>query len=273
MIDIGISPVAFAIGSIEIRWYGLMMATGVTVLILWTLWQVRRGARLTSDQVLGAALVGIPSGIVFARLLHIIDYWEYYVSRPGEWIGGSGLTIYGAILGAALGVWIYNRFIKFNYAYTADVVTPGIILAQCLGRVGCLFNGCCYGTEAYGATCSIVYTNPLTLGPLGISVYPTQVYEILFLLFIFVIIMLFRSRFKPDGMQFLFYLTMYSIWRIAIGTLREGTSFLFGLEQAQVIGIIVCIVTIPMMIYLVRKQKTRIADDEATDKTTNESEV
>jgi phosphatidylglycerol:prolipoprotein diacylglycerol transferase len=257
MIEISISPIAFTIGSLEIRWYGLLMAVGVTVLIIWTLIQVKRGAKLTSDQVLGGALVGIPSGIIFARLLHIIDYWEYYASRPGEWIGGSGLSIYGAILGAALGIWIYSRFIKIKYSYLVDVITPGIILAQAIGRIGCLFNGCCYGTEAYDSVFSIVYTNPLTLGPLGIPVYPTQVFEIIFLLFTFIIIMFFRSKFKPDGMQFMFYLTMYSLWRIGIGFLREGTPFLFGLEQAQVIGITVCLITIPMMIYKTYKQKTR----------------
>jgi phosphatidylglycerol:prolipoprotein diacylglycerol transferase len=273
MIEIGISPVAFAIGSIEIRWYGLMMATGVTVLILWTLWQVRRGARLTSDQVLGAALVGIPSGIVFARLLHIIDYWKDYYPPSLTWFGGAGLTIYGAILGAALGVWVYSRFVKFNYANAADVVTPGIILAQCLGRIGCLFNGCCYGNEAKDVFCSIVYTNPLSLGfEYGKPVYPTQVYEIIFLLFTFIIIMLFRSRFKPDGMQFMFYLTLYSLWRIGVGFLRDNRPFLFGLEQAQVIGIIVCVVTIPLMIYQLRKLKTSAAHNETADKTTTESE-
>lgn len=183
MIIININPIAFTIGSMAVRWYGILMALGVMVLIGWTLLQVRRGARLTPDDVLGAALVGIPSGIVFARLLHVIDGQaniNYYFSDPVRIIGGEGLTIYGAILGAALGIWVYSRFTRLNFAYTADIVTPGIILAQAIGRVGCLINGCCYGDYPTSLPWGVVYTQSACFAPLGVPVHPTQAYEILF---------------------------------------------------------------------------------------------
>ncbi len=66
MITIGIDPVAF----LNIRWYGIMIALAILVIALWLLWQVRRGAKLSNDTILMAALVGIPSGIVLSRLLH-----------------------------------------------------------------------------------------------------------------------------------------------------------------------------------------------------------
>jgi len=141
MIEINIDPVAFTIGSIEIRWYGIMIALGILVLVLWTLWQVKKGAKLSYDTVIILAIVGIPSGIIFSRLLHVIDRWEFYSHNPGQIIGGEGLTIYGAILGAVLGTWIYSKFRPFNYGYAADLVAPGIILAQAIGRVGCTING------------------------------------------------------------------------------------------------------------------------------------
>ncbi len=259
---ITINPVLFTLGGLEVRWYGVMMAIGVAVLITWAFQQVKRGADITYDHLMGAAMVGIPSGIVFSRLLHVIDLWSYYSQNPGKIIGGEGLTIYGAILGAALGVWIYSRINKLNFGYIADVITPGIIMGQMLGRVGCTINGCCYGTVSYNNPVAIIYDNPTSFGPLGIPSQPTTVYEIVFLGLLLGVILAFRSKFKPSGVQFFFYLGMYSLWRIGIGVLRAGlTSFIdwhvFGihiaLEQAQFIGIIAAVICFSLIIYRVRK--------------------
>ena len=85
------------------------------------------------------ALVGIPSGIIFARLLHVIDDIVValvhpdladigqvinYLQHPGLIIGGEGLTIYGAVLGAALGVWIYCKIAKIKMGYIFDLLAP-----------------------------------------------------------------------------------------------------------------------------------------------------
>ena len=250
MIEIGIDPVAIAIGSVEIRWYGIMIGLGVLVLVLWAIWQVKKDEFLPLETVITLAIVGIPSGIIFSRLLHVIDRWEFYSHYPGQIIGGEGLTIYGAILGAVLGTWIYSKFRPFNYGYGADLVAPGIILAQAIGRIGCTINGCCYGT-ATSLPWAIGYTHPNSVGFGASGVHPTQVYEIIFLLILFGIIMLLKGRLKPDGSLFLVYLGGYSLWRFGIDFIREGTSFLFGLHQAQVIGIIVIIVAV---IILVRRR-------------------
>jgi len=247
MIEINIDPVAFSIGSVEIRWYGIMIGLGVLVLVLWTLWQVRKDKFLPFETVITLAIVGIPSGVIFARLLHVIDRWEFYSHNPGQIIGGEGLTIYGAILGAILGTWIYSKFRPFNYGYGADLMAPGIILAQAIGRVGCTINGCCYGTPT-SLPWGISYTHPNSVG-FGVSgVHPTQVYEIIFLLLLFGIVMMLKGRLKPDGSLFLVYLGGYSLWRIGIDFIREGTPFLFGLHQAHVIGIIVVVVAILILI-------------------------
>ena len=77
--------------------------------------------------------------------------------------------------------------------------------------------------------------------------YPTQLYEIVFLLIVFGVLLWLRGRFKPEGSLFLIYLGLYSLWRVGIDFMREGTSFLFGLHQAQVIGIIVLLIAIPLL--------------------------
>ncbi len=248
MIEINIDPVAF----LNIRWYGIFIALAIIVIILWLVWQVRRGANLSYETIFTAALVGIPSGIVISRLLHVIDLWDHYSQNPGQIIGGGGLTAYGAVLGAALGIWIYSKFSKLQFGYFADLVAPAVIVAQAVvGRVGCTINGCCYGVKT-SLPWGIVYTHPDSLGPLGIAVHPTQVYELIFGLIVFGMLLKLRGRFKPDGSLFLVYLGLYSAWRIGIDFLREGTPFLFSLHQAQVIAIIVLVITVPLLVLRTR---------------------
>ncbi len=253
LIAISIDPIAF----LTVRWYGIMVALAVLVVVLWMLREVRRGANLSYDTILTAALVGIPSGVIISRLLHIVDRFDFYSQNPGQIFGFEGLTIYGAVLGAALGVWIYSRFSHFRFGYFADLVAPSIILAQAVGRVGCTINGCCYGTET-SLPWGVVYTHPESYAPLGVAIHPTQVYEIIFCLVVFALLLKLRGHFKPDGSLFLIYLGLYSLWRFGVGFLREGTPFLFGLHQAQVIAIIVLAIAIPLLVL-----RTRWVEKEA----------
>ncbi len=263
MITISVNPIV-TIGPVSVRWYGIMVALAVLVIVLWMLREVRRGANLSYDTILTGALVGIPSGIVISKLLHVIDYIVIsklhpelanhiidYTQHPGQILSGGGLTIYGAVLGAALGIWVYSKFSRFQFGYVADLVAPGVILAQAIGRVGCTINGCCYGLET-SLPWGVVYTNPDSFAPLGVAIHPTQVYELIFCLIVFVVLIKLRGRFKPDGSLFFIYLSLYSLWRIGIDFLRAGTPFLFGLHQAQVIGIIVLAITIPLLAYRTR---------------------
>ena len=242
----------------SVRWYGIIVALAILVIVLWMLRAVRKGANLSYDTVFTAALVGIPSGIVISRLLHVVDKWGYYIHNPGQIVGGAGLTIYGAVLGAALAIWIYSRFSKFQFGYFADTIAPAIILAQVIGRVGCTINGCCYGIPT-SLPWGVVYAHPDSVAyaasqalPLGMGLHPTQLYEIIYNLLLFAVLLKLRGRFKPDGSLFLIYLGLYSLWRVGIAFLREGTPFLFGLPQAQVIGIIVLAVCVSLLAYRAR---------------------
>jgi phosphatidylglycerol:prolipoprotein diacylglycerol transferase len=79
------------------------------------------------------------------------------------------------------------------------------------------------------------------------------VYEIIFNLIVFGILLMLRKKLKPDGSLFMVYLALYSVWRIGSDFLREGTDFLFGLHQAQIIGIIVLVICVVLLI--VRKTR------------------
>jgi len=260
MIEIGVDPVALTIGTVSIRWYGIFIALAILWIIAWLAWQLKKGARISYDTIFTAALVGVPSGIIISRLLHVVDNIVVaklhpelagtvidYTQHPGQIIGAEGLTAYGAVLGAALGIWIYVKITKKEIGYFFDLIAPSVVVAQAvIGRIGCTLNGCCYGVET-SLPWGVVYTNPASLAPLGVAVHPTQVYEIIFGLIVFGVLVVLRGRFKPAGSLFLIYLSLYAIWRLGIDFIREGNPFLFGLHQAQVISIIVLAIIVPVL--------------------------
>jgi phosphatidylglycerol:prolipoprotein diacylglycerol transferase len=255
---IGVDPVIFKLGPLTVGWYGLMVALGVVTVVSWLAWENKKTHYLSSDTLFTIALIGIPSGVIFSKILHLIDRWAYYWQNPGRIISGEGLTIWGAVLGAAIGTWIYSRFNrKFNYLIFGDMIAPGIILSQAVGRVGCTLNGCCYGLES-DSSCAIIYTNPNSYGPIGIPVLPTATFEIFFDLVVFGILVALRGRLKPAGSLFAVYFALYAAWRFGIDFIRVGTPFLFELHQAQVIGLVVMLITIPFIIL-----KTRWINKEA----------
>jgi len=253
LIEIPFSGVAISLGEISIRWYGIFVTLGVSALVAWGWRAVRDETEITTENLLTAALVGIPSGIVFARVVHLIDRWEYYGQHLDQVIGGSGLTIWGAVLGASLGVWIYFKASRFPAAGRFfDLIAPGILIAQIIGRIGCTVNGCCYGNIC-DLPWGIIYTHPQSYGPIGIPVHPTQVYEIIYNLIALGILLSLRNKLKPDGSLYLIYLSLYSVWRVGVGFLRDGVPFLFGLHQAQVIAIIVLLICLPLLIWRTRR--------------------
>lgn len=265
MIEISISPIAFTIGSVSVRWYGIMIAIAIAVLVLWMVRQTTRTTKLSYEPVLTGALIALPSGIIVSKLLHVIDNIVIaklhpelalvgsvidYTQHPSQIFSPAGLSIYGAIIGGMIGIWIYSRVSKFPYSHVFDLIVPGVILAQAIGRVGCTLNGCCYGAST-SLPWGVIYTNPESIAyranlP-GMGLHPTQVYEIIFNLIIFGVLMKLRGL-KPDGSLALIYLISYSAWRLGIGFLREGTPFVANLQQAQVLGIIVLAITIPLLI-------------------------
>jgi phosphatidylglycerol:prolipoprotein diacylglycerol transferase len=264
MIQVNIDPIAFHIGPVTVGWYGIMVTLAIITLVGWALYWSKKDPLITYDTVINASLVGIISGVIFSRLLHVIDRWSFYMQNPGRIIGGDGLTIWGAVLGAALGIWIYSRISKKSFARFADMLTPGIILAQAIGRVGCTILGDDYGF-ATSLPWGFVYTSPNSPANMAVGLNPTHpvvLYEIIYNLIVFGILVALRKKLKPDGSLFLVYLGLYSIWRIGSDFLREGTGFLFGLHQAQVIGIIVLIIAIVLIAMRTRWVKNEPVEPE-----------
>lgn len=263
-ITISIDPVAFYIFGIEVRWYGIIIALAVLTLGLWMWRQITKHKERIPSPDPSIALLAVLSGLGMARLFHIIDLWHYYRQHLGEIFSGAGLSVFGGIIGATLFFWIYSKVKHSPFWFVADLAAPGVILAQAIGRVGCTINGCCHGLEApswlpWTIRYSPDYPPPSGYynlpGFLGKALYPTQPYEIIFALALFAILLKLRGRLKPEGSLFLLYLVAYSAWRVGIGFLRAGIPFAFGLQQAQIISIVILAIIIPSLAIRMRRAK------------------
>ena len=252
MIYIGINPVAFTIGSFSLRWYAVMVLLAIAFLVWWSAYFAHKQG-YNKDFVLGAALWAIPLGIIGAKLVHVVDDLSYYVAHPVDIVSPGGFAIFGAILGAMLGLYIHCRLRRVPFAPLADLAAPGIILAQAIGRVGCTINGCCYGVPS-SLPWAVVWTHPNTYAPLGIAVHPTQVYELLWDLLVFAILWwLLRGRLKPSGSLFAAYLALYSLGSFLIRFLRGDVNYFVGiLNEGQFISLLVLIVATGFMVIRTR---------------------
>jgi len=266
MITININPIAFSIGAFEVRWYGIMVVLAVVAVIAISLREAKR-VGLAEEHIYSVGLWGIIGGIIVSRLFHVIDKWGYYMAHPGQIIGFEGLTVYGAVLGALLAVLIYGLVNKLPFWHQGlriylsqvvrffwqigDVIAPGAILGQAIGRIGCLMNGCCYGLPT-SLPWGVVYTNPGSYCPLDETFQPTQIYHLIWNLIGFGILWSLRRRLKPQGSLFLLYLALYAAGDLSIRFVRVGEPFrsgmFFNMQQAQLIGIIILLVTVPWLV-------------------------
>jgi len=246
MITIGINPVALSLGPFEVRWYGVMVVLAIVAVIIITLLEAKR-VGISEDHIYSVALWGIIGGVVVSRLFHVIDKWDYYMANPGQILSFSGLTVYGAVIGAMAAVLIYAWIKGLSFWQLGDIAAPGALLAQAIGRIGCFINGCCYGLPT-SLPWAVVYAHSGSYAPLGMPIHPTQIYHFLWNLVAFGIIWGLRRRLRPQGTVFLSYLALYAVGDLGIRFVRAGEPFLFGIQQAQLIGIVVLLVTVPWLI-------------------------
>ncbi len=252
-ITIDIDPVITVLGPITLRWYGLMMSVAILAGVTFALREAKRRG-IEEDDVIYIALWAIPAAFVGARLFHVIDAWQYYATYPLQIFAfqEGGLAIYGGLVaGLAAGAWAARRKGLLSWRML-DIAAPGIILGQAIGRVGCFINGDHQGppTNLPWATS---YVNPASLAPDSLPRHPAQVYELLYDLAIFALLMALRGRLKRDGVAFTIYAALYSFGRFWISALREDAPFLLGLKEAQVASVAAFLLAVPLMVFLLRR--------------------
>ena len=248
MFDIDWNPVILTIGTLEIRWYGIMVVLAVIAIIGLSLIEARRRG-IPQDVVWDAALWAVIGGIIGARLLHIIDRWQYYLYHPEQLLNFAGLAVWGAVLGGLIAIFIFCLVKKMSFWELGDIAAPGAILGQAIGRVGCLINGCCYGLTC-DLPMAVIYSNPNSYAPLGVPLYPTQLFHLVWNIAGFAVLWSLRKKLKPEGSLFLLWLIFFGAGDFIIRFFRESEPFLFNLPQAQIIDVL--IVTAAVIILSVR---------------------
>jgi phosphatidylglycerol:prolipoprotein diacylglycerol transferase len=258
VLTIGVDPVAFTIGSLEIRWYGIMMAIAVVALLVVMLREAKR--RGIAEDIYGIFLTGIAGGLVGSRLAYIIYYWDYFMAHPREIIGFQGLAQNGMIIGVVAAALIYMgvRRMRFSTLLSVgDVLAVGAPLGLAVARIGCTLNGCCSGLPSpfNFFPLAVIYTPRDAMDPQywNTPLYFTEFYHLLWGLIVFGIVWQLRSRLKPEGSLFFFFLCIFAAGDFGVRFLRPEGSWIWGLQQAQILDLGIVAVFLPWLIVKLRR--------------------
>lgn len=234
-------PIAFQIGALTIRWYGVMAALGFIV-AMFLLEFNRRFANVSKDQCSTLLFLAMITGVLGARIFYVIQFFHYY--RDDLWsvirIDQGGLVFYGGFLLAFFSVVLYSWKKKLDIIRILDFFVPALTAAHGLGRIGCFLNGCCYGraTDAWwGIKAPAGSVLEMSAGTLPL--HPVQLLEAgeNFLLCAFFCWLLRKTK---RGIVISVYLIIYGVIRFFNETLRGDNVLYAGLTPAQWIGILLC---------------------------------
>jgi phosphatidylglycerol:prolipoprotein diacylglycerol transferase len=255
-----LNPIAFSIFGFAVRWYGIMIATGMISGILVAYYTCKM-KRLDYDTFTNIILIAIPAGIIGARLYYVLFNLGYYMSNPSEILNirEGGLAIHGGLLFGILGAGIYMYKKRLNFLDYADAAAPSIILAQAIGRWGNFFN-----QEAHGGPVSYEFIKHFPMfiqkGMFIDNIYyhPTFLYESSWNIVVFIVLLLMLRKGFKSGTIFFTYLGLYSIGRYFIEGLRTD-SLMFGpFRIAQLVSLTGVLLWIGFIIIKYVRDKRRI---------------
>ncbi len=254
-------PILFKIGPLTIHTYGVMLAAAF---FLGLALAVRQGKKegIPPERIVDLGFYVIIAAIVGARILFIIFEFRYYFEHPSKifkiWEGG--LVFYGGLILAVLAGIYYLRKKGLPHWKVADIIAPSGAISLTVGRLGCFSAGCCYGSPT-NLPWAITFRDPDSLARLNIPIHPTQLYESLGALLIFLILVFIRKRKSFDGQLFWLFIILYSVLRFFIEIFRdeEIRRVLFGgmLSTSQAIGIPLAVLSIYMLFRLSRSHRLK----------------
>lgn len=238
--------IAFSILGIDVKYYGILIAIGMAACMLISL---RRTAHtnIAKDKLLDGSIIAIIAGIIGARLYYVMFSFEMYKDNIGEilHIRSGGLAIHGGLILGSLALFVYCKKKDVNFLEFADLVIPGVALAQSIGRWGNFFN-----EEAYGSHTDL----PFALNINGETVHPTFLYESLWCLLIFIVLSyMFYKKHSFNGQLLFLYGMLYSAERFFVEGLRVDSLYFMKMRQAQLISILIFLVC-ALLYYSMRKK-------------------
>ncbi|WP_221638038.1 prolipoprotein diacylglyceryl transferase [Listeria booriae] len=249
-----LDPVAIQLGGISIRWYGVIIATAVVVALLIAMQEAKK-RNVDRELLVDLLIWAIPIAIISARIYYVLFEWSYYKDHLNEiikiWHGG--IAIHGALLGSVLTAIIFARIKKVSFWQLADIVAPSLIIAQAIGRWGNFMN-----QEAHGGPTTRAFLESLHLPDFivnqmyinGVYYQPTFLYESLWNVLGFIVLLLLRRTRILRGELFLSYVIWYSIGRYFIEGMRTDSLMLTDtLRMAQMISIVLIVIAGGLIAY------------------------
>ena len=253
-LGIDIDPVReFSIGPVSIHMYGLIIACG---LVLATIYCMRRAKQfgLTEDHVLDGVLTVTPFAIICARAYYCAFSWDLYKNNPISvlYIWEGGIAIYGGVLGAILGMYVFCRVRKISLGAALDLVLMAFLIGQSIGRWGNFFN-----REAFGAETDTWLRMGLLDTFTGTVTYhhPTFLYESLWNALGFVVLHFLSKKREYDGQIALGYAVWYGLGRTFIEGLRTDSLYVPGtsIRVSQALAAASCLIAAAVLVYFMFK--------------------
>jgi phosphatidylglycerol---prolipoprotein diacylglyceryl transferase len=251
------------VGPLALPTYGILLVLGMLA-GLWVVTRQARKAGLAPEVITDMAVYAIIAGLIGAKVLLLIVEWPYYSRNPRDLVSlfQSGGVFYGGLLGAIPVAFWYARRHHLDGWKTADVLAPGVVVGQAVGRLGCFMAGCCYGKPAdvpWAVTFRDLYANRNVGTPLDTPLHPTQIYESLACFLILAVLLWMAPRKKFHGQVVLAYVFLYSVARFIVEMFRGDAvrGFVLGgrLSTSQFIAVLMVVAVALVLPYLWRRKR------------------
>ena len=245
------------IGSLSIYWYGIIIAVGLILGVLYGMANAKR-LGVSADKLLDCVIVGVITGIIGARAYYVLFQWEYYSAHTDKIlaVNEGGLAIYGGLIGALIGGLIVAKISKMDIPALLDVVVVGFLIGQGIGRWGNFFN-----QEAYGVPTDLPW-GMMSEGTNNIAVHPCFLYESVWCLLGVLVLHLFsksKAR-KYHGQMALLYMVWYGMERTVVESLRTDSLYIpnTSLRVSQLVSIFIAVLGLVLLFVLKSKNYQRI---------------
>ena len=272
-IDFDLPSVAFSIGTYEVHWYGIVIAFGFALAVLYG-GRMAYKWKMSLDGMTDVLLWGTVFGIIFARAYYVFFQWDYYSLHPGEIIAiwNGGIAIYGGIIGAIIGAAIGCKAGKINFQNLLDLGALGLLIGQGIGRWGNFFNQEAFGTNTETALFRMwsakirdtLSADQADLLAKGIevnpeqAVHPTFLYESVWCLLVFAMLHIIVTKHRKfKGEVFLLYGIFYGLERMIVEGMRTDSLYIANttIRVSQLLSAVIVVVFAVWLITMFVKLK------------------
>ncbi len=237
-------PTICTIGLFTIYSYGSMLVLAFITSALLLTARAKQQNR-DAEAIFNFCFTAFVSGVVGARVFYVLQNLGYYFKNPLEIImlQHGGLSWFGGLMLGSISGIVYLKKKKLPVYRTLDFIIPYVALAQAIGRIGCLLNGCCFGKESETAGIYFEVHKAVLI--------PTQLYSSLGLLAIYLVLRFMQNKPRPQGQVFFTYLLLYSIKRFTIEFWRaDNEAIFYGLTLFQVLSIFLFVISVTKLILI-----------------------